>query len=272
MTLSLSKYSGCGNDFILIDNRHGVFPAHDRALIQRFCLRPQGIGADGLILLESSLEADFGMRIFNADGGEAEMCGNGIRCLLLFIRELGGHQENYTIKTFHDILTLSFERDLVKASMPNPTQIRWHQTLRMDGESLEFHYLNTGVPHTILFVEDLGSPHWMTLAPLIRHHPQFAPQGTNVSFAKIDESGRVHLRTYERGVEQETMACGTGAVAAALAAHQIGGMQSPIQILPLSKDPLWVSFQVETSTSYQQIYLLGKGQLIFRGEWFLNGF
>lgn len=270
MAIPFSKYSGSGNDFVLIDNRRHTFPAHGRLLIQRICTRPKGIGADGLILLEKASHADYGMRIFNADGGEAEMCGNGIRCLLLFIRELGDTKEQLTIKTFQDLLTLSFDNGLVKASMPFPTQIRWHESLRVNGEKLEVHHLNTGVPHVVLFVDDVEAAEWMALAPLIRHHPQFAPHGANVNFVKIDEQHRVHLRTFERGVEQETWACGTGATAAALAAHKLQALPSPVQLLPKSQDPLWVSFHEDVETTYRDIYLIGGSRLIFRGEWFLN--
>jgi diaminopimelate epimerase len=270
MSLSFSKYSGSGNDFILIDNRGSSFPCENSLLIQQLCRRPQGIGADGLILLENASEADYGMRIFNADGGEAEMCGNGIRCLLLFIKEVAEQKDSYTIKTFREKLTLSSDREFIKTSMPVPTHIRWNETLEVGSEELTFHFLNTGVPHVVIFVDDLQDPHWMSLASSIRYHPSFAPQGTNVNFVHVDERGQVHLRTYERGVEQETGACGTGATAAALASNKIYGLKSPIQLLPSSQELLWVSFEQKSSSSYQDVYLTGSAHLIFRGEYDVN--
>jgi diaminopimelate epimerase len=260
---SFSKYSGCGNDFILIDNRENHFPHADRALIARLCHRQCGIGADGLILLERSLKADYRMRIFNADGGEAEMCGNGIRCLIKFIRQLGGLRSHYLIETMHSCLRTTEKGEKVSVEMPEPQAIR--VSLSLPTGALQCHYLNTGVPHAVIFVDELQNDDWMRMAPLIRNHEAFGPAGTNVNFASLDPSGAVWVRTYERGVEGETLACGTGATATALAAGAQFGLPSPIQVFPRSGEPLDISFCFQ-GDSFSQVSMAGSAHFIFRGE------
>lgn len=259
-----SKYSGCGNDFILIDNRlQRFFP--DRACILRLCSRQGGIGADGLILLEPSRKADYRMRIFNADGGEAEMCGNGIRCLIAFIRELGGVSKHYRIETMHSLLQTAIQGEKISVEMPKPQDIRW--SMQLDAHSL--HFLNTGVPHAVLFVDDLNDDKWMALAPSIRRHGAFGTAGTNVNFASLTPSGNVLVRTYERGVEGETLACGTGATATALAAAKCYRLPSPVRVLPRSNEPLEISFSWEGSRedeSPTQVEMAGPAKFNFRGE------
>jgi diaminopimelate epimerase len=239
MSLSFSKYSGCGNDFILIDNRLLHFLHSDRAFIAKLCHRQRGIGADGVILLENSQKADYRMRIFNADGGEAEMCGNGIRCLMQFIRQLGGLEKGYLIETMNALLQVQERKGLVTVAMADPFAIEWELHLPC---FLPMTRLNTGVPHVVLFVEDLESEKWMRLAPQIRFHAAFGPAGTNVNFAQLNSEGELSLRTYERGVEGETLACGTGATATALAAAKKYGLSTPVRILPASLEPLEISF------------------------------
>ncbi len=264
MPLSFSKYSGCGNDFILVDNRLLHFPV-DAAYIAKLCDRKRGVGADGLILLQLSQMADYRMRIFNADGGEAEMCGNGIRCLMQFIRELGGLAPRYRIETMNATLQVEEEQGgLVSVEMAEPHSIQWE--LSLPG-FFQLSSLNTGVPHAVIFVEDLERDHWMAIAPQIRHHAAFGPKGTNVNFAQLKSDGTLSVRTYERGVEGETLACGTGATAAALAAAKRFGLPGPIQVLPRSKEPLNISFswQGDCPTA---VTLAGPAHFIFRG--FIN--
>lgn len=260
--MDFSKYAGSGNDFILIDNRALPFPANP-PLIARLCHRQLGIGADGVILLENSQKADFRMRIFNADGGEAEMCGNGIRCLMRFIRELGGIRPTYKIETMHSLVTIAEEGEGVCVQMPEPFDIQWDMTLNNIPHRIQ--RLNTGVPHAVLFVDDLEAETWMALAPHIRRHPSLAPEGTNVNFASLDPSGSLRVRTYERGVEGETLACGTGATASALAAAKCCGLKSPIRVLPRSEEPLLISFTWEGETP-TQVAMTGPAHFIFRGE------
>lgn len=265
MKIPFSKYSGSGNDFILIDNRNAIFPK-SQALIERLCKRRTGVGADGIILLEPSTRADFKMRIFNADGGEAEMCGNGMRCLLKFILASGFTKPEYLIETMHASVTLSHNNGTPCVAMPPPTRLQVDLKLTVQHKELTTHFIDTGVPHCILQVEDLEKEHWMAMAPHIRHHPHFAPQGANVNFIKLDSQGKLHIRTYERGVEDETLACGTGATAAALIASLIYRLLPPIQVIPRSKETLVINF----AKGFSNVTLSGPAVLIFQGELILT--
>ena len=265
MRLTFSKYSGSGNDFILVDNRQKFFPFHKKELIAHLCRRRTGIGADGIILLENSQKADFKMRIFNADGSEAEMCGNGIRCLMKFIRELGNTEEAYEIETMESKVRLSFKNDLVNVSMPKPYDLRWDLKIDIQNTCLRLHHINTGVPHVVLFVENLKSDKWMSLAPAIRHHAIFAPHGANVNFTCIASDGQVAVRTYERGVEGETLACGTGATAAALMAAKLLDLSSPVKVQPLSNEPIEISFKFECGQP-ADVFMAGPAVFIFHGK------
>ncbi len=213
MNLTFSKYSGLGNDFILIDNRDRRIALPNPEAVKRACQRRLGIGADGVIFLESSDKADVKMRIFNADGSEAEMCGNGIRCLMKFMQELGMPKKPYNIEVHNRILSGRFEDGLIGIDMGVPTEIRWN--MNVEGNSLDF--LDTGVPHAVVFVQDLLHYDVENAGRALRGHKAFAPKGTNATFAEIHSPGRLLFRTYERGVEAETLACGTGAAAAAFA-------------------------------------------------------
>jgi diaminopimelate epimerase len=240
--ISYSKYAGCGNDFILIDNRLSLFPNDQTPLIQQLCERRTGIGADGLILLQGSQKADFRMRIFNADGTEAEMCGNGLRCLMPFLKELGCNNPTYTIESMQRIHTLNWNESRVTATMGDPVDMAWGIELTVDGMNYTVHYLNTGVPHVILFVKDIKEIPVEPLGRKIRYHPRFSPRGANVNFVEKQNDQALKIRTYERGVEGETLACGTGATASAIAAALVLGMEPPITIVTRSKERLTIDF------------------------------
>jgi diaminopimelate epimerase len=263
--IPFSKYSGCGNDFILIDHRKNDFVPH-RDLITKLCLRCDGIGADGVILLENSIKADLKMRIFNADGSEAEMCGNGIRCLMQFAIDLGLAFSECTIETMNAILALAWDKSGIRTSLIPPEAPKKH-FLSAGNRKWEIFFLNTGVPHSIIFVDELQDS-YLDDAPEIRYHPAF-PQGTNVNFVKKTDE-KLHIRTYERGVEKETLACGTGVAAAALASYYAYQMPSPITVIPRSGEPMVVSFEVEAQ-KVTQLTLSGPAKFIFRGEFALKG-
>lgn len=262
-----SKYSGCGNDFILIDNRFHIFPTADKALIAKLCHRHRGVGADGIILLENSLTADFKMRIFNSDGSEAEMCGNGIRCLMKFLQDQGFQDKKHVIETMNAKIPLFPENGEVSVEMPSPTEISWSTPLSINGNSWNIHFLNTGVPHAVIFVEDVLEVDLETIAPKIRFHSQFAPKGTNVNFVALQaHSQKIFLRTYERGVEQETLACGTGAVASAIAAAKIHGMSSPIHVQTKSQEYLKIAFHLDAESMFSNLIMTGPATFIFSGK------
>lgn len=263
--LAFRKYSGCGNDFILIDNRKGIFPVVPDYIVH-LCRRKHGIGADGVILLEHSGTADFKMRIFNADGTEAEMCGNGIRCLLKFIRDLGYTNSAYKIETMHGRHhQLQFNGEEVQVGMPIPTEIRWDIYLTVGQSTWKIHHLDTGVPHAVLFVENIDQIDLENLGPKIRHHPKFAPRGANVNFASRVDSTTLRLRTFERGVEAETQACGTGATATAIAAAHEFGMSGPIQLITRSGQTLVIHFKREEG-SITDVVMSGPATFVFSGE------
>jgi diaminopimelate epimerase len=238
-TIPFSKYNGCGNDFILIDNRESLFPEQNREFIRHLCHRGQGVGANGVILLQNSLHADLSMRIFNSDGTEAEMCGNGVRCLVKFAEELGIKKQRYSIETMHSRHVATVLNDKIAVTMAPSTDFQWHIPITINATIYNIHHLNTGVPHLVWFYESADdSDEWELLkkvdlaflGPRLRNHPLFKPQGANVNVAFIAFNGEIYNRTFERGVESETLSCGTGCTAVALAAAKIKGISSPITV------------------------------------------
>lgn len=264
-----SKYVGSGNDFILIDNRELSFRTHDYAFISKLCHRQCGIGADGVILLENSETADFKMRIFNADGSEAEMCGNGIRCFFKFLHEIGLHQPSYLIETKASNLRLDQEGSQVKVEMQNPVDIKWDMDLEVDSDSLKVHYLNTGVPHAVIFKSQIEDSDLKLLSPKIRFHEYFLPKGTNVNFATVNSKNEVTVRTYERGVEDETLGCGTGATATAIAAAYLFDLKLPIRVKTKSGEELEINFTIDQSI-IKDVTMKGPAVFVYRGEFYLS--
>lgn len=256
-TLPFCKFTGCGNDFILIDHRKKKLDIP----VPQLCDRRRGIGADGVILLENSREGDYAMRIFNADGSEAEMCGNGIRCLGNFLREIGETRHTISIETMNHVHRLDLlDNGLVGLEMGSPAEVKWNIAL---DNGIVLDYLDTGVPHAVIFVEDLESADMITLAPSIRYHQIFEQRGTNVDFVEV-RGEEVWLRTYERGVEGETLACGTGAAAAGIAAAKRFDLKSPIKIIPRSRIPIQldIKWEGDTITDLRQI---GPAECVYRG-------
>lgn len=267
-SIPFSKYTGCGNDFILIDNRNEIYPKEEVDLIGRLCDRQFGVGADGVILLEKSVQADFVMRIFNPDGSEAEMCGNGIRCLGKFLQELNIEGPDFKIEVVGKIYPLSLHEDgTVSVAMLPPPRIDWDIDLTVGRKSFKVDFLDTGVPHATIAVDDLEKFDLDTIGPKIRYHAHFEPQGTNVDIYNIDRNSlsTIHIRTYERGVERETMACGTGATACALVAWKRESLPNPIKVQVASNDTL--EFEItETNDKIQRIIMKGPAEFVFRGD------
>lgn len=260
MHFSFSKYHGAGNDFILVDNRLENFPAEDSLLIARLCRRRFGIGADGLILLQNSSRADYWMRMFNADGKEVEMCGNGLRCFLQFLKDIGEQKEEYHILVGGDLFVGSVGKDHVVVQMNPPRNISWNIHLSLESGEIFVHHINTGVPHTVVFVDDVNTIDVEALGREIRWHPVFQPKGTNVNFVSFSPEGELHVRTYERGVEGETLACGTGAVASAYAAAKMRGVVCPIPVRTRSQEILTVR-----SNGDGCLELSGQATYVFKG-------
>lgn len=201
------------------------------------------------------------MRIFNADGSEAEMCGNGIRCLAKFIEELGLHALAFTVQSQHRIHRIALSQEGVSVEMGAPEDIQWDIKVPLPIGALNVHRLNTGVPHVVEFVEDLEAVDLSARGSFVRHHPLFSPQGTNYNAAKL-MGGFVSMRTFERGVEAETLACGTGATAVALAAAQVYGLKSPVHVHTSAGDVLKVHFD-GTSQLPIGIWLSGSAHKVY---------
>ena len=258
--------NGAGNDFVVIDNRTRQFSL-DRATIARLCDRHRGIGADGLLVVEpADGEADFRMRYYNADGGEAEMCGNGARCFARFAaRLMPAKPVSVSFETQAGVITADLEGELVSLDMGRPTDHRAPKSYDLCGASHEIHFLNTGVPHAVVFVPDAEQVDVHTLGRTIRRHEAFAPKGTNANFAQVVEPGKLLLRTYERGVEGETLACGTGVCAAALLHAAADGVPSPVFVTVRGGDTMRVDFTREADGSFASARLTGPADFVFDG-------
>ncbi len=263
-TLQFTKMNGAGNDFVMLDNRvlrHTL----DRAAIARICDRHRGVGGDGLIAVEpAQTGADFKMRYYNADGGEAEMCGNGARCFARFASRLAGSTGAIAFETLAGIVTATFLGELVRLAMSAPHSFAPGTELLVADEKLTVHFLNTGVPHAIVFVEDLEKTDVVRLGRALRHHAHFAPNGTNANFVSELPDGTLAIRTYERGVEDETLACGTGVTAAALISARLTNAPSPVHVRVRGGDALQVGFETD-GDGWKNVTLTGPADFVFDG-------
>jgi len=256
--------NGAGNDFVLMDNRAGSLSLDARA-IERICDRHRGVGADGLLLVEPAGNgADFKMRYYNSDGGEAEMCGNGARCFARYANRLTGSAARVSFETLAGVITAEFPGDLVQINMSTPRDLRLNDSLNVLGASMDVHSINTGVPHAVVIVDDLDAVDVQRLGRAIRYHEHFAPKGTNVNFVKVLDRNTIAIRTYERGVEGETLACGTGVVACALILHELTGASQPIGVRVKGGDLLKVGF--EKAGGYSNVTLTGPADFVFDGK------
>ncbi len=266
MEETFAKYSGCGNDFLIFDNREQQFPIHP-PLIQTLCHRQQGVGADGILLLESSSRADYRMRIFNPDGSEAEMCGNGLRCLIQWLIDQGKgiERSSFHIELPKQTLMASKKGDAIQIEMGAPREMEWDVSLPFKNYFLPLHFLHMGVPHVMMFVDSVEAAPLMELGPYLRSHPRWGPKGTNVNLVEKVAPQKLKIRTYERGVEGETLACGTGATAAAIAAAKTSHWHSPILVQTRSGEELSVDFSFDQE-SFSQVKLTGTARFIFQGK------
>jgi diaminopimelate epimerase len=257
------KIVGSGNDFVVIDNRKNLIKNRS-SIAKKLCDRKFGIGADGLLLLENSKKADFKMRIFNPDGSEAEMCGNGLRCILRFISENSiSKKKNLQIETKAGILDGAIKGKVVKVRMNIIGEPKLNLEIPVENSKITGNYINTGVPHTVIFVEDVDRVDVEKIGPSIRYNKIFGKSGTNVDWVEILKEGTIKIRTYERGVEGETLSCGTGTVASAVITSILKKFKSPITVIPKSKEVLRVYFDKD----FKKIYLEGKTLYTFKGIW-----
>lgn len=259
--------SGAGNDFIVVDNRTGVFDFSDmESAVSSLCRRGMSVGADGLILIEGTdrEDIDFRWRFFNADGSDASMCGNGARCAarLAFLLGISGRSVSFLTGAgiVHGHV---YESGRVAIEMTDPGRASLDRVLVVDGTPIAYDFIDTGVPHVIVTTDDAGRFDLDALGPKIRYHKAFAPDGTNVNVIDVSKEGVIRIRTYERGVEAQTMACGTGAVAAAVTAFLRGSVSPPVTIEPPSGVKLVVRFRKEQDIT--DVTLEGDARIVYRG-------
>lgn len=266
--------SGSGNDFIIIDNRDSmVDKTRLKEFISKVCRRAISVGADGLILIENPDEEDaqkglahFKWHYYNADGGEAEMCGNGSRCAARFAYLKGIAPKQMAFRTLVGIIRAEMTGERrVKVQMSDPKDLRLNFPLEIDGETWKVHFINSGVPHVASFSDQVDSVDVFGLGRKIRYHPEFQPAGTNANFIEVLNRHALKLRTYERGVENETLACGTGAVAAALIASELGIVTSPVEVQVRSGEILKIHFE-KLEDRFTQVFMEGEVRIIYEGE------
>jgi diaminopimelate epimerase len=260
------KMSGSGNDFILIDNREGALAVGDVVeFVKSVCARKVSVGADGLILIERSDRVDFRWRFFNADGSEVEMCGNGGRCAARFAHLSGIAGEKMSFETVAGIIDAEVRGDVVKLRLTDPRDLVADDRIQIKNQILFVHSINTGVPHVVYFVRDPDQFDVFNTGRAIRHHEHYQPAGTNANFAAVIDNHTLRVRTYERGVEDETLACGTGSVASALIAARKGLVESPVDVRVQSGELLRIHFTA-TENGFKEVYLEGKVKVVYQGR------
>ncbi len=262
--LRFTKMNGAGNDFVLLDNR-----ANDLCLtsaqIVRLCDRHRGVGADGVLLLEPATNgADFRMRYYNADGGEAEMCGNGARCFARFADRMAGPLQQLTFETPAGMIGARLTGGQVTLQMSQPNDLRLGLEVAVGGEKFNASYVDSGVPHVVVPVARIDDIDVRSLGAALRHHSMFAPRGANANFSEERGSHTIAIRTYERGVEDETLACGTGVVASAILFAANANLAGPIEVLVRGGDSLQVDF-IRRGDAFTNVTLTGPADFVFDG-------
>ena len=259
--MAFTKMVASGNDFVIVDRK----PSGSLSMIaRRICDRKFGIGADGLLLLEKSKKADIRMRVFNADGSETQMCGNGARCVSLYVG-----RRNLLIETKAGIIESAISGRNIRIRLTDPKRIKLDIPIKVNNRTLRVNFIDTGVPHTVIFAQGLDKIDVVNLGRQIRFHKRFAPAGTNVDFVEVLSNSSIKLRTYERGVEGETLACGTGSVAAALiTAYSLQCLAAnKINVHTQSGEILKVYFE-RAGNNFKNVWLEGKARIVHKGVYY----
>ena len=270
-SVEFTKMSGSGNDFVIIDNRDNILK-DGSSFAKEVCHRKLSVGADGLILIETAAADDFRMRIFNPDGSEPQMCGNGARCAALFAHIKGIVNKKMNFETGAGRIFAEVYASAVKLKLGDPYDIRLGFDLKIGDKTFGASYINTGVPHTVLFVLDIENTDVVGLGRMIRYHRDFEPSGTNVDFVQLKDHSSVIIRTYERGVEDETLACGTGSVASAVIAGLQGnvGLNELVHVHTRGGEILKVHYKIEKQQDFisqvKDVYLEGAVKVAFEGK------
>ena len=263
--------SGAGNDFVVVDNRSGIIPDPEQFAV-KVCHRRYGIGADGLLLVEKSSRADFTMKYYNADGSYGGMCGNGGRCIAKYAFDEGIVQTKvFSFDALEYVYTATQHApNVYELKMKNPQDFRARQTVAIDDQKVYVHSVDTGAPHCVIFLDEnpgLGKIENLDVYGIgrkIRYHKLYEPKGTNVNFVSVNTDKSIVIRTYERGVEDETLACGTGSIASSLISASRYSWSKPVTVNVKSGELLEVGFQ-KNGNEFTEIRLKGNAQITFRG-------
>lgn len=265
--IEFSKMSGTGNDFIIIDHRSAFLTKDEMsAFAKAVCRRKFSVGADGLILIENSDQADFQWQFYNADGSEAEMCGNGARCAARFAYTKGIAPARMSFTTIAGEIRAEVKGDGVKLEMTPPENLALHQEVDLDGSARTIHSLNTGVPHAVCFVDKNNETPIREWGAAVRYDDLYQPAGSNANFVEVLGPDTLYVRTYERGVEDETMACGTGAVASAIIGGLLGLVSGPVKVTTSGGEILTIHFELQDEQQITGVSLEGPAQFIYEGQ------
>ncbi len=260
MKINFTKMVASGNDFVVVE---GLSKWRNlKKLSQKMCDRKYGIGADGLLVLNKK-GSGTSMRIFNADGSEAEMCGNGARCAALYIKVNSGK-----LFTLAGVIDTSIKASRVRIKLTDPKNVLLDIPLDILGKKIRVNFVNTGVPHTVIFVEGLKDIDVGLLGRAVRFHKKFYPAGTNVNFVELLGNDTIAIRTYERGVEGETLACGTGSTASAIIFALLNNLDSVVQVKTQSQEVLKVYFE-KKGNNFKNVWLEGSAKIVYKGEYYV---
>ena len=259
--------TGSGNDFIVVDNRDSVVEhSAKRSFVSRVCVPKLSVGADGVIFVENSDKADFKWDFYNADGSSAEMCGNGGRCVAhyAYVRKIAPQKMSF--ETMAGIIIAEVKSNYVRIKLTAPEGFQRNIDIDLNGKSFKVDSLNTGVPHAIVYSDDIANEDVLGIGRGIRRHPAFSPAGTNVDFVQKMDEDKIFVRTYERGVEGETLACGTGVVASALLAGEANLVKPPVHVQTQGGEILTVDFEkINEAGAFQEVFLEGSAKIVFEG-------
>lgn len=275
-----TKLSGAGNDFILFDKKINPHLELNKEIIEKICQRNTGIGADGVLLISESSNSDFKLNYYNSDGTSGSLCANGSRCAIYYANISGWVSKTNVKFEFNDEFYSGeiIDEELIKFNLRSPNKMKFNFKIKVFEQLINSSFVDTGSPHVVIFINDVlkdakNLSSFFTdinefpvyeLGKKIRYHKDFMPQGVNVNFLQI-ENDLIKIRSYERGVENETLSCGTGTVASAIVVNKIYKKNAPLKFLAKSGDYLIVDFAVENG-EYKNVSLTGPAKIIFKGE------
>jgi len=270
--IKFTKMAGAGNDFIIIESVNGL---NVRKLAINSCDRTNGIGADGLLILDKSKKADYKMRIINADGSIAEMCGNGVRCISAYIvQNKKPKKKRFSIETLGGLILGEAKGEIANVRLSDPVGYEPNISIDVNKRKLSVSHIDTGVPHTIIFVDRIDEINVQCIGEMIRYHKRFKPRGTNVNFIEQVNKNLVDVRTYERGVEDETKACGTGSVAAAIVTYLKANpnvqnkSKAKMMVRTTGKEILEITFDIIEGVP-SNVWLKGSANFIAKGDYYV---